>query len=327
MFSPPQACNPISTAERSRLVRSNRKLQVILGAAPELIEAAVSRSAKRHEHAHCAGVISSTPPANARPSLGDRRLLRPTTTVNPIRPQLILHLQPPTILTTPSGGTLSTPLSPSTNTTPTSPPTLSRTSSAKDTRRRILQENVAPEVTEQPTTRPLLHRATTALGGGYFPSQRRVRMAASTPDVEDCTLLPPSAPGHGYFPSQRRRRTAASTPVEDVPPVPPLPQICSPRDKRGGNPLALARSFSTAKREPRLLRAPDSPSTGQNFSADVLTVREAHELAEELAGAQILTAVRHELRVGVFKRRHEAEWVGEWNCAMDQVAKELRALK
>ncbi|KAF7375673.1 hypothetical protein MSAN_00456400 [Mycena sanguinolenta] len=319
-MSLPQACNPLSPAERSRLVRSNRKLQVILGASPELIEAAVSRSTKRHEHTSREAVTSSTPPVNAVPSLSDRRLLRPTTTANPTRPQLILHLQPPTILATPSGSTLSTPLSPSTNTTPTTPPpTLSRPSSAKDTRRPILQENIAPDVAEQPTTRPFLRRATTALGGGYFPPQRRVRTAASTP-VDDSTLVPPTVLGHGYFPSQRRRRTTASTSVEVsalVPPVPPLPQMSSPLEKRGGKPLALARSFSTAKREPRLPRAPDSS----------LTAREARELADELEGAQILTAVRHDLRVGVVRRRQEAEWIGEWNCAMDQVAKELRALK
>ncbi|KAF7335375.1 hypothetical protein MVEN_02190000 [Mycena venus] len=345
MPSLPQTHNALSQAERSRLVRSNRKLQALLGATPQVIEAAVSQSVNRGvpTHTHAPNELSSIPPPPFSFS-GRRNLLPPSLASNTIRPQLFLHLEPPagqknTVSSLPSPMTPCTPLSPTTNTAPsTLLLTLTRSLSTKDTRRRhvakltrTLGENIAPDLITQPVppVHPTLHRSATtfgqAQGAAERPNVRAVFTAAPAP-ASAPTLAPAPVTAHLSAAVDADIVTPVATPMA----LSPLPWV-SPLSPRQGKPTQLARSFSTATREPRPTRSPGSRMQHRrggslaSIPSDLLPSKEARELARELEGAQIVTAWRHELQTG--KRRKEKEWSGEWNREMDKVAKELRSLK
>ncbi|KAJ6522284.1 hypothetical protein B0H19DRAFT_1277453 [Mycena capillaripes] len=317
MSSLPQTHNALTKSERSRLVRSNRKLQALLGATPAVIEAAVSQS-RTPGHVHVGS--SSIPPSPS--SFTGRRHVAPTTltltALNPIRPCLLFHLDSPTghkhTLSLPSPTTPSTPLSPTTNMPPTPPATLSYFST-KDTRRRhavklarTLGENIAPELVAAPAVRPSLHRAASSAGcvpsAPEHPALRSVFSSGSPQAVEDISagcspsLSPSPSPSSSPSPTRTPTRTFPSPP-------------------RTGATAALQRSFSTATRAPR------SPMRRIHRRGGSLAF--AEEEAREVEGAQILTAVRLDLQTG--KRRKEKEWSGEWNLEMDAVAKWLRSLK
>ncbi|KAJ7183675.1 hypothetical protein C8R46DRAFT_1308578 [Mycena filopes] len=156
MSGPPHG---LTNSERSRLVRSNRKLQALLGETPQVIAAA-------YHAALPSATVAQPPPTTNRP-----------------RPQLLLRLPSPGLkhkhsLSAPSPTTPKTPLSPTSSITLNNPPILSRTPSMKDLRRRhlaklarTLGENIAPELVPEPLARPiptLRRTATTSFG----PSER-----------------------------------------------------------------------------------------------------------------------------------------------------------
>ncbi|KAK7017333.1 hypothetical protein R3P38DRAFT_3201772 [Favolaschia claudopus] len=133
--------NTLSKSERTRLVRSTRKLQALLGATPQVIEAAVSQASSRRPSPSILSKNSTstslqTPGRSV--SLSDRRRTtsaqKENTSDDAERPRLTLYLHPPSAsshsqansklssspsLPIPSP---STPLSPTTNTAPCASP-------------------------------------------------------------------------------------------------------------------------------------------------------------------------------------------------------------
>ncbi|KAJ7816548.1 hypothetical protein B0H14DRAFT_3148626 [Mycena olivaceomarginata] len=331
MSSLPQTHNALSQAERSRLVRSTRKLQALLGATPQVIEAAVHKGVNRHVQVYIqmqSDVVVSSAPSS---SFSDRRHRSPQSAT----PRLFLSLDPPAAhqhtlsLLSPSS-----PLSPTTNTTPNTPPTLSRSLSAKDTRQRrlakltrTLGENIAPEmINPPPTVRPQLLRAATTIGRTHAQAERRnVRTVFPAPTTHvPATAIPAPVPVPADVPA----------PILSLPiPLAPLPMPWvrppSPPIRRETS-SALARSFSTATRSSQGGASGASrPQRHRRAGSLTLPTPDARSrdsaLARELEGAQIFKAVRYELQTG--QRRKEKEWSGEWNLEMEKVAKRLRSLK
>ncbi|KAJ7830423.1 hypothetical protein B0H14DRAFT_3143565 [Mycena olivaceomarginata] len=270
MSSLPQTHNALSQAERSRLVRSTRKLQALLGATPQVIEAAVHKGVNRHVQVYIqmqSDVVVSSAPSS---SFSDRRHRSPQSAT----PRLFLSLDPPAAhqhtlsLLSPSS-----PLSPTTNTTPNTPPTLSRSLSAKDTRQRrlakltrTLGENIAPEmINPPPTVRPQLLRAATTIGRTHAQAEHRnVRTVFPAPTTHvPATAVPAPVPVPADVPA----------PILSLPiPLAPLPM-------------------------PLTLPTPDARSRDS-------------ALARELEGAQIFKAVRYELQTGQRRKEKEwsGEW-------------------
>ncbi|KAJ7623856.1 hypothetical protein DFH06DRAFT_1446427 [Mycena polygramma] len=342
MSSLPQTHNALSRAERSRLVRSNRKLQALLGETPQVIEAAVSQSRLGPAHAPASteserdsSPVPPSPSPIAHPSsltapqssFTARRHMAPTDASDPGRPRLFLHLEPPSAaalthkhtlsssLSLPSPSTPCTPLSPTTNTA-SSTPSRELGPSTKDLRRRhaaklarTLGENIAPELVSEPALRPSLLCAASTAPGLARPSLFR---AAST--------------GRSVR-AERERPTVLSlfspTPTEgaDAATV-SLPALGRTSPRRAGKGTTIKRSFSTATRTPLAHSRKMHRRGGSESLASEALEKDAHEMA---AGVQILTAVRLDLQSG--KRRKEKEWSGEWNREMEAVARRLRSLK
>ncbi|KAJ7632035.1 hypothetical protein B0H17DRAFT_514360 [Mycena rosella] len=168
----PQTNNALSHTERSRLVRSNRKLQALLGEAPQVIEAAVA-TARKHTDA---GDMDPTPihrlhsrsddGSSSAPSPSSRRRNSPSTLTllsMPTHKHAFSVSSPPLTPLSPTMSiTINTPLS-----TPPSSSGLGRSfTSAKDMRRRhmakltrTLGENIAPELVVADPVAPRLTRA------------------------------------------------------------------------------------------------------------------------------------------------------------------------
>ncbi|KAJ7717495.1 hypothetical protein DFH07DRAFT_861341 [Mycena maculata] len=241
--------NALSEAERSRLVRSNRKLQALLGETPQVIEAALASNPRR-QLAPCIESLEApihpqrearAPPTSSTHS--HRRKLPPSTLTlaasDSSRPCLLLHLELPSAPTTPLSPTSSITLNMYDSTPPGSlrePSMLSRSLSSKDIRRRhaaklarALGENIAPELVAEPATPPPpppLRRVASTIGR---PSRKTALPFRESDDI----VFAPSAPS-----------PAKST--------------------------SLARSFSTATRTPRTWFVPLSmvdaqePQTREN---------------------------------------------------------------
>ncbi|KAJ7107020.1 hypothetical protein C8R44DRAFT_987161 [Mycena epipterygia] len=330
--------NALSQAERSRLVRSNRKLQALLGETPQVISAALSTAVRSHSAshsddrrvpAHIPEDMSSFASDPLSSSYSRRRLPPSTLTLatsasgsecDPARPRLLLHLETHTpiahkhaALSPFSPGLGSPPLTPMTPLSPTTSintilplatSTLARSLSAKDTRRRRvakLARTLGENIAPElvPAAEPpLLRRAASTVG----PSLTRARPA------------PVSAQSAFEEPHSPVSRVKAAT---------------------------LARSFSTSTRSPRVCVAPhrrgesvavspacESPSfisfTPTSIAADLVAAKEARD-AEMQAMDQAVNRLHSELLSG--KRRKEREWSGEWNTEMRTVGKQLRALK
>ncbi|KAJ6468627.1 hypothetical protein C8R47DRAFT_1078219 [Mycena vitilis] len=347
MSSLPQTHNALSRAERSRLVRSNRKLQALLGEAPQVIEAAVSQSRLGPAHAPAStesecdsspAPPSPSPIAHASSLTGPpssftaRRHMAPTDASDPPRPRLFLHLEPPSpaalthkhtlsfssTVSLPSPSTPCTPLSPTTNTA-SSTPSRELGPSTKDLRRRhaaklarTLGENIAPELVSEPALRPSLMRAASS--------------NTLAPGLARPSLLRAASTGRSVR-AERERPTVLSlfspTPTEEVDAaMVSLPALARSAPPRAGKGTTIKRSFSTATRAPLAHRPKMHRRGGSESLASDALEKDAHEMA---AGVQILTAVRLDLQSG--KRRKEKEWSGEWNLEMEAVARRLRSLK
>ncbi|KAJ7122571.1 hypothetical protein C8R43DRAFT_1032606 [Mycena crocata] len=319
--------NDLSHSERGRLVRSNRKLQALLGETPQVIEAAT----RRHLPSTFEVEVETSPPQSeggslsASPSLRRRNLPSSTLTLatsDSSRPCLCLQLEPPSAhrhtLSLPSPPlTPSTPLSPTTSITVNiiSPPSalrefspLSRSLSSKDFRRRrvaklarTLGENIAPELVAEPP-QPLLP-----------PTTRLLRRTSST-------IGPSSTREHSTLSSGRSSAVLHQNYVADGLPISPRPLKST----------TLSRSFTTSVRSPRSGSASTHRRGGSlafTTTATALDLLAAKE-ARDAEGAQLEMAVQHltvELLSG--KRRKEKEWSGEWNLEMTAVARQLRSLK
>ncbi|KAJ7028268.1 hypothetical protein C8F04DRAFT_1399070 [Mycena alexandri] len=283
----------LTNAERSRLVRSNRKLQALLGETPHVIAAAQAS----HAHIPTEAIAPTTPETSSFSSAVAQ------TPSNRPRPQLLLHLQLPNhkhTIPLPSPTTPGTPLSPTNSITlnmqtPT-PPTLSRAPSTKDLRRRhlakltrTLGENIAPELVPEPDARSTLQRAATTVGHGSFTSSSE-RLDVRTPAVVD-------------------DGSVVATPM-------------SPPPSPWRSPSGLGRSFSAAVRTTRTLSRPPHRRRG---SLVAFTQNQPREPRDEETRERPTSKLLGELKTG--KRRKEKEWSGEWNREMQAVAQKLRALK
>ncbi|KAF7319775.1 hypothetical protein MKEN_00759900 [Mycena kentingensis (nom. inval.)] len=161
--------NALTQSERSRLVRSNRKLQALLGAAPQIIEAAVSEASSpaSPNRGRAPGQVSKHKTSQ---SVGNTALFSPAfdmeafplpPSANSNRPQLYLRVDSNSPLHPETLSPPLTPLSPTSSITlnsfrpsasPSPPPTVSRSASTKRRRElaaklsRTLGENVAPDM-------------------------------------------------------------------------------------------------------------------------------------------------------------------------------------
>ncbi|KAJ7727601.1 hypothetical protein B0H16DRAFT_251461 [Mycena metata] len=304
MSCPPQI-HKLTNAERSRLVRSNRKLQALLGETPQVIASA------RAAHARIPSEpITPTTPMNPQSSsfVSSAGTRTPSTRR---RPQLLLHLQPPNhkyTFSLPSPTTPGTPLSPTSSITlnmlqtPTTTPPLSRAPSTKDLRRRhlakltrTLGENIAPELVLEPRARPTLQRATTLSHGSFTSASSSERLSVRTPAVVD----------DGYV------VVAAMSPS-------PSPR---PSSSRGSS--TLGRSFSAAARTTGMV---DRPPVRRRRSLVGVTQTLPSEGTRAGPAPTPPTSNREdELKTG--RRKKEKGWSGEWNREMQAVAQKLRALK
>ncbi|KAJ7618075.1 hypothetical protein FB45DRAFT_1103503 [Roridomyces roridus] len=296
--------NGLSPAERSRLVRSTRKLQALLGETPQVIESAVfgamhptweADSSFTPYHSSTSRVRTIT---RAIPS----SLVLADSTTDP-RPRLELHKC-----------TLSLPSPPPTPLSPTSSiafntltASLSRSLSAKDMRRhhaaklaRTLGENVAPALAaEDPASFP----DAVPIDPGAGAVRRR-----------------PSATGRVGLRRPSCRRPALPSCMSS-PAVPAGAAAALVRQDDGGShavpihvPLNFTPPFLPMRSAVLPLPVSESPSPT------------ASHVVEEKGGADHDEKEPRPKKSGS-RRRKERDWSGEWNVEMRDVAKQLRALK
>ncbi|KAJ7620380.1 hypothetical protein FB45DRAFT_1033056 [Roridomyces roridus] len=288
--------NGLSPAERSRLVRSTRKLQALLGETPQVIESAVFGA--MHPPWEAEPSFKSPHPSTTRARTITRAipssLVLADSTTDP-RPRLELHKFTLSLPSPPP-----TPLSPTSSIALNTPPaSLSRSLSSKDMRRhhaaklaRTLGENVAPAlVAEDPASVPGLDISTAAVSVIRRPSStgRRRPSCRRPPGLSSC--MSSSAVPTGAAAALVRQDDGEShavpihVPLKVTPPSPPVRSVVLPL-----------------------------PVTESPFPT-------AFHVVEEKGGAD-----EKEPHIKS-RRRKERDWSGEWNIEMRDVAKQLRALK
>ncbi|KAJ7503218.1 hypothetical protein B0H11DRAFT_1984531 [Mycena galericulata] len=347
----------LSQAEHSRLVRSSRKLQALLGETPQVIESALAGEATRKEFSvpapegNLARRRAAKTPLSSRSSSPSPSHSGSTLTLAKsaaaLCPHLLLHLERPVAqLHTPKhtyAHSLSpppTPLSPTNsialNSGPSTPPvshtshlSLSSKGTAPMRRRqaaklaRTLDENIAPAL-EPAYPLPAVPVSVPPARG----------LPASTLGLSK----PP--PGSVFAfnsdimakrtPLQRRPKPAPSAPVVSEAPVlvstdtqVPAPAPLVPRSLS-----TLVRSLSTAAhgrgRHP-LIKTPRSHRRAQSVASPDTSqnASESHDSHSELISTADTDAERQHWQ----RRRKEKGWSGEWNQEVGAVAKQLRRLK
>ncbi|KAJ7494822.1 hypothetical protein B0H11DRAFT_2276958 [Mycena galericulata] len=352
----------LSQAEHSRLVRSSRKLQALLGETPQVIENALAGEATRKEFSapapegnlarrRAAKTLSSRSSSPSPSHSGSTLTLAKSAVA--LRPYLLLHLERPVAqLHTPKhtyAHSLSpppTPLSPTNsialNSGPSTPPvshtshlSLSSKGTAPMRRRqaaklaRTLDENIAPTLDEPAYPLPAVPVS--------VPPARGLRRAASTLGRSK----PPPASVFAFnsdimakrTPLQRPAKPALSAPVVSEASVPnstpetqvpaPAPAPLVPRSLS-----TLVRSLSTAAhgrgRHP-LIKTPRSHRRAQSVASPSTSqnASESHDSHSELISTADTDAERQHWQ----RRRKEKGWSGEWNQEVGAVAKQLRRLK
>ncbi|KAJ6543548.1 hypothetical protein DFH09DRAFT_1367897 [Mycena vulgaris] len=317
MSSSAETTNALSHAERSRLVRSNRKLQALLGEAPHIIVAAVE-TARKHspdsQDPHAPAHIRAQ--SDGRPSSASSSTLRrippsPLTLEHSAWPHLSLHLHSPGTHkhSFSLGSPPLTPLSPTLSMTLNSissplSSAFARSLTAKESRRRrvakltrTLGENIAPEL----------------IAGHPPPAARLLRRATS--NVWTAAAERPAV--------ARAKSTVALHTAFASPTLSTSPRAAAFKSQ------TLGRSFSTTARGSRSVGAPHSrgesvASSATAVAANLLAAKEVRDVK----GQQLETAVmRLAAEVQAGKRRKEKGWSGEWNHEMEAVVKQLRSLK
>ncbi|KAJ7627229.1 hypothetical protein FB45DRAFT_1082439 [Roridomyces roridus] len=292
--------NGLSPAERSRLVRSTRKLQALLGETPQVIQSAVLGAT----HPPWEAEPSSTPHSSTARARTTARplpssLVLADSTTDP-RPRLELHKYALSLPSPPP-----TPLSPTSSIALNTPPSsLSRSLSAKDMRRhhvaklaRTLGENVAPTlVAEDPASVPV--DISSGIGNVLRrPSATgRCRPSCRRPGLSSCmsssAVLTGAAAALVRQDDGGRNAVPILVPLKLTPPSPPMSRVVLP--------LPVSE-----------FPAPSS-SRAVEEKSDPLTPTDEKEPRAKKSGS---------------RRRKERDWSGEWNVEMRDVAKQLRALK